>query len=152
MKKLLFLFSAFCFLFTASRAQGISDPTTWKYEVKKTSTGEYELIFHVTLKDGWHIFSQDPGDEFLIPPSFQFKNETKKITLIGKVEERGKLKTEKMEGIDDPIHYYEGKAAFVQKVKGHAGTRISGEHEYQVCNNNMCLPPKKKSFEFVLTN
>ena len=93
-------------------AQGIADPTTWSYEVKKKSAGEYDLIFHVELKDGFHIFSQKPGDEFLIPPSFKFKN-AGAIKKVGKMQEKGKMRTEKMEGIDNPIHFYEGKVDFI---------------------------------------
>jgi len=126
-----------------------SDPTTWSYEVKKTGANDYELVFHVTLTDGWHIFSQTPGDELLIPPSFTF-TENKSIRLVGKPEERGTLKTERMEGIDNPINYYEGTADFVQKVQVKGDAIISGEHEYQVCNDRMCLPPKTKNFEFVI--
>jgi hypothetical protein len=146
-----FLVFAFFSLWSAgfATAQAITDPTTWNYEVKKKGVNEYELIFHVTLKDGWHIFSQKPGDDFLIPPTFVFKNNGT-VKLAGKVSERGKLKTERMEGIDNPIHYYEGQADFVQVVKARPGARVSGEHEYQVCNNSMCLPPKKKTFEFVI--
>jgi thiol:disulfide interchange protein DsbD len=129
-----------------AHAQMTADPTTWTYEVKKTGVNEYDLIFHVQLKDGWHIFSQKPGDEFLIPPSFVFTD--KNIKLVGKVTEKGKLKTEKMEGLDNPVNYYEGAADFVQKVKARPGTTISGDHEYQVCNDRMCLPPKKKTFSF----
>jgi thiol:disulfide interchange protein DsbD len=125
----------------------VADPTTWSYEVQKVSAQEYKLIFHVSLKEGWHIFSQTPGDEFLIPPSFTFKKDSK-IKLIGKVSEQGKLKTEKMEGIDNPINYYEGKAAFVQKIQTSGKGKVTGELEYQVCNNSMCLPPKTKNFEF----
>jgi len=117
--------------------------------VKKKNAGEYDLVFHVVLSKGWHIFSQKPGDDFLIPPSFEFKN-TRKAKLVGKITEQGKLKTEKMEGIDNPIHYYEGTADFIQTVKAEKGAKISGQHEYQVCNSNMCLPPKKKEFEFII--
>lgn len=149
MKRFFLLLSAFFLLFASARAQGIADPTTWSYVVKKKAANEYELIFSVTLTDGWHIFSQKPGDDFLIPPSFTFKKNTA-IKLVGKVQEHGKLKTERMEGIDNPINYFEGKAEFVQVVKGRAGTKIVGEHEYQVCNDHMCLPPKTKDFEFIL--
>jgi thiol:disulfide interchange protein DsbD len=131
-----------------SFGQGLTDPTSWTYEVRKKASGEYELVFHVALKEGWHIFSQKPGDDFLIPPSFTFK--TSNIKMVGKVQEKGKMKTEKMEGIDNPINYYEKSADFVQVVKARAGSKVTGEHEYQVCNDMMCLPPKKKSFEFVL--
>ncbi len=128
--------------------QMIEDPTTWTYEVKKTGDQEYDLIFKVELKEGWHVFSQDPGDEFLIPPSFSF-NESN-LKKLGKVAEEGMLKTETIEGFDKPVRYFEGTARFIQKVKARAGSKIEGEHEYQVCNDRMCLPPKTKSFVFRL--
>lgn len=144
----LLAFGVLCFS-DAPKAQVLEDPTTWTYEVKKKNTNEYELIFHVVLKDGWHIFSQTPGDDFLIPPDFKFRD-TGAVKFVGKIAERGKLKTEKMEGIDNPIHYYEKKADFVQVVRARPGTKITGEHRYQVCNDRMCLPPKEKRFEFIV--
>jgi len=149
MKRLLVLAASFFIASFGAMAQGSVDPTTWTYEVKKKSVNEYELIFHVTLKEDWHIFSQKAGDDFLIPPSFSF-DKSGTVKLVGKIEERGRLKTEKMDGIDNPINFYEGRVDFVQVVKARPGTKIKGEHEYQVCNSRMCLPPKKKSFEFVV--
>jgi thiol:disulfide interchange protein DsbD len=131
-----------------SYAQG-NDPTTWTYETKKINTTEYQLIFHCVLKEGFHVFSQKPGDDFLIPPSFKFKKNPA-FKLTGAVVEQGKMKTEKMDGVDNPIHYYEGSVDFIQKVKITKPISISGEHEYQVCNDKMCLPPKKKNFVFEL--
>ncbi len=147
MKKVLFLFAALCFMYTGTQAQHIADPTDWKYEIRQKGADEYELIFRVELKDGWHIFSQNAGDDFLIPPSFNFE-ENNAVQLLGEVKEYGKLKTERMEGIDNPVNYYESKAEFVQVVKVRPGTAVGGEHEYQVCNDNMCLPPKTKTFKF----
>jgi len=149
MNKLLSFFAGMLFFVLPSAAQGIGDPTTWTYEVKKKHTNEYELIFHVSLRDGWHIFSQKAGDEFLIPPSFKF-DKTGTVKFVGAIQERGHLKTERMEGIDNPINFYERQVDYVQVVKARAGAKIKGEHEYQVCNSSMCLPPKKKNFEFVV--
>jgi len=151
MKKILYLLSFCTALFFSAVAQAVPDPTNWQYEVRKKADGEYELVFKVELTDGWHIFSQNPGDDFLIPTSFEFAKNND-VKLIGKVEERGKLKKERMDGIDNEVNYYEGKVEFIQVVRAKPGTRISGEHEYQVCNDRMCLPPKKKNFEFVLKN
>lgn len=123
------------------------DPTTWSYEAKKTGNNEYELIFHVVLKRGWHIFSQQPGDEFLIPPSFHFNN-AGNFKYAGKVREEGKLIGAKLDGIDKPVNYYEGQVDFVQKIQAKGSLKITGELEYQVCNESMCLPPKKIPFEF----
>ncbi len=145
--KCLLSLCAFLWIGFAAKAQLVADPTTWTYEAKKVSANEYELIFHVVLTDGWHIFSQQPGDEFLIPPSFTFKD---KVKQIGKVQENGKLMTEKMEGIDNLVRFYEHKVDFVQKVQVDGPGKITGEHEYQVCNDKMCLPPKTMSFVFEL--
>ena len=51
-----------------------------------------------------------------------------------------------MEGIDNPVTYLSGKVDYVQKVKVKRSGKDNGEHEYQVCNDKMCLPPKKKKF------
>lgn len=126
----------------------IVDPTTWTYEVQKASAGEYELVFHLQLDEGWHIWSMDPGgDGFQIPPSFSFdKNASAK--LLDKPVERGEKITATMDGVDGNVNYFSGKVDFVQKIRGTAGGSIAGTHEYQVCNDRMCLPPKTQKFRF----
>lgn len=126
------------------------DPTKWTYEVKKLDRNEYELIFRVELEKGWHIFSQDPGDEMLIPPTFTF-DENKRVKLTGMMEEKGKLTETEFEGFDNKLRYFEGEAEFIQKITYEGeSTTITGEHRYQICNDNMCLPPATKKFEFVM--
>lgn len=125
----------------------IGDPTTWTYEVKKKSGSEYEIIFHLDLKEGWHIWSTTPGgDGTLIAPSFTFdKND--KVSLKGKIKQVGKMTTTAMEGIDGKVNFFSGKIDYVQTVMVKGKTSIKGKHEYQVCNDQMCLPPKDKTFE-----
>ena len=127
------------------------DPTTWKYEVKKLDRNEYELIFHVELEKGWHIFSQNPGDSSLIAPSFTF-DENGSIRRLGALREKGKLIETTFEGFDSKLRYFEGKVEFIQKI-AYQGARavITGEHQYQICNDRMCLPPTSKKFEFLTT-
>jgi thiol:disulfide interchange protein DsbD len=148
MRTFIFLF-AVCLFATSLFAQDNNEPTTWSYEIQKQGSGVYDLVFHVVLKKGFHVFSQKPGDDFLIPPSFKF-DKNAKIALVGKILEKGNLKTEKMNGVDNPIRFYEDKVDFVQRIKAKFATTIKGEHEYQVCNDKMCFPPKKKNFEFVI--
>jgi hypothetical protein len=144
-----FLFAAIATLFVApSYAQMIEDPTTWKYEVKKKSATEYELVFHLDIKPGWHIWSMHPGgDGFQIAPTFTL-NKNSKVTPQGKTTEKGKAITTTMDGIDGKITYLSGKIDYTQLVKVTGATRITGKHEYQMCNDNMCLPPKEKEFAF----
>ena len=131
-----------------SFAQMTEDPTSWKYEVKKKSATEYQLIFHLTLKLGYHIWSLHPGgDGYEISPSYTF-NKNAAVTLTGPVTESGKATTTTMEGIDGKITYLNGKIDYVQNVTVKGPTKITGKHQYQICNDKMCLPPKDKDFSF----
>lgn len=134
-------------------AQLIKDPTTWSYEVKKKTGGQYDLVFHLKLAEGWHIWSQKPGgDGFQIPPTFAF-DKNSNVQLVGAAKESGKGKhTGMMDGVDGEVTYYEGAIDYVQTVKVTGKATIAGKHEYQVCNDQMCLPPKKKSFKFEVTD
>ncbi len=131
-----------------SFGQTIEDPTNWKYEVKKKSATEYQLVFHVTLKPKWHIWSVNPGgDGFEIPPSFAF-DKNSKVQLKGKVVERGKPVVTKMDGIDGKVTYYSDKVEYTQDITVTGNTKITGKHTYQVCSDKLCLPPKDKDFSF----
>lgn len=131
-----------------AQAQMIEDPTTWKYEVKKKSATEYQLIFHLNIKPGWHIWSVKPGgDGYQIAPSFTF-DKNGAYQLQGEVGEKGKATTTTMEGITGKVKYLSGKIDYIQNVKMTGSGKITGKHTYQVCNDKMCLPPKDKSFVF----
>ena len=124
----------------------VADPTTWSYEAKKMNADEYELTFKLKLEEGWHIWSLTPGgDGYEIIPSFKIEKGTTK----GALEENGHKTTAKMEGFDNAVTYLSGNVEYKQVVKA-KGDKITGEHEYQICNDKMCLPPKTKKFEVVL--
>lgn len=131
-------------------AQAMKDPTNWTFEAQKTGNNEYQLIFNLKLDKGFHIWSLKPGgDGFQVVPSFIFE-ENLNLVLVGKIEEQGKLITETMEGIEGKVNYYSNEVKYIQKIKAPAGTTIKGIHEYQVCNDMMCLPPTAKPFTFIL--
>ncbi len=130
------------------KAQMTEDPTTWKYELKKKSGNEYQLIFHMDIKPGWHIWSLHPGgDGYEIAPSFKI-DKNPNVKLKGTVTEKGKATTTSMDGIDGKVTYYSGKVDYIQEVVVTGKTKITGKHEYQVCNDRLCLPPKDKDFSF----
>jgi len=146
---LLAVFTLFSF---GLHAQITKDPTTWSYEVKKKTAGHYELIFHLKIKEGWHIYAFDPGgDGTLLPPEFNF-DKNADVVLKGKTKQQGKLITETLEGVDGPVHMYKNQVDYIQEITAKANTKITGKHEYQVCDDHMCLPPKKKSFSFEITD
>lgn len=137
----------FSLLATANAQQPvIADPTTWSYEAKKLNADEYELTFKLKLEEGWHIWSLTPGgDGYEIVPSFKVNMATPK----GKVTESGHAETVLMEGMDNKVTYLSGAIEYKQVVKT-KGDKLTGEHEYQVCNDKMCLPPKTLKFEVAL--
>ena len=146
--KLCLLFLPLLLKGNSSSAQMIEDPTTWKYEVKKISSTEYKLIFHLDLKTPWHIWSLKPGgDGYEIAPSFTF-DANKLVKMKGNTAEKGKKTTTKMDGIEGKVTYYTGKIDYEQDIIVTGKTKITGKHEYQVCNDKMCLPPKDKDFVF----
>jgi thiol:disulfide interchange protein len=149
----LFFFSAFALMLGfAASAQVIQDPTSWTYEAKKLKDSTYELIFRLKLEEGWHIWALEPGGDGLqFPPSFSFdKNE--RVQLKGKIKEQGKSVTGEMEGVDGIVTYFHGQVVYRQQAVVRGNTTIKGSHQYQVCTDMMCLPPKTKSFSIAITD
>ncbi|MBL7719207.1 MAG: hypothetical protein JNL72_10265 [Flavipsychrobacter sp.] len=129
--------------------QKIEDPAHWSYEAKKVNGDEYELTFKLKLDEGWHIWSLNPGgDGYEIVPSFTFD---KGVTVKSKLAEVGYAKTVEMDGVENKVTYLSGNVLYQQVVAVKGKGKVSGEHEYQVCNDNLCLPPKKVRFEIDLT-
>ena len=141
-----FLLIACLFSVTTVTAEIINDPAIWKFEVMKVSEKQYDLIFHVVVKDAWHVYALDPGgDGSFLPPTFDFTKSTN-YTLEGKVKEQGKMINETIKDIGT-VHYYT-EAKFIQRVKVNGNAIIKGKYSYMTCNEQTCLPPKTKPFSF----
>ena len=140
-------------LFTADVfAQIIKDPATWTFEVKKKSGNEYNVFFHVKLKEGWHIWSLKPGgDGMQVPPSFTY-DKNADVKTKGAVTESGKAITGPMDGVDGNVTYFLNKVDYKQAVTIAKNTKITGEYGYMVCDEHMCLPPKTKKFSIMVTD
>jgi thiol:disulfide interchange protein DsbD len=133
-----------------AKAQMIKDPTNWTYELKKKSATEYDLVFHVRIADGWHIWSLTPGgDGFQVVPSFRV-DRNPAVTVKGKPAEKGTPVTVTMDGIEGKVTYLSGAIDYTQTITVTGNTIVTGVHEYQVCNDQMCLPPKEKKFSFTI--
>lgn len=128
------------------QAQGMKDPSAWTFKVMPAKDA-YDLVLHVKLEPGWHVWSANPGgDGSLIGTSVSF--EPGKYTLEGPLHEMGKLVETAMDAIDGNVRYYSGEADFIQTVQAKSGETVKGTFTYQLCNDMMCLPPKTKPFEF----
>ncbi len=127
-------------------SQIISDPTTWTYELKEKGAGKYDVIFKLKLKEKWHIWSLNPGgDGMQIPPSFEFDKKPG-LKLVGGPKEAGKKHTGPMDGVDGIVTYFEGAVTYTQSIEATGPMTLTGKYTYQVCDDQMCLPPKTKKF------
>lgn len=127
------------------------DPVTWTYEAKKKADKTYDLVITATLPKPWHIYSQNTGDGGPIPTKITF-NANPLIVKNGKVVETGKLIKSFDENFKTNVLSYADRVVFTQaiKLKTAANTSVTGKVDYMVCNDEMCLPPTKKSFTIKL--
>ena len=127
-------------------AQMVKDGSKWTFEAKKKTGDQYELIVHLKLPKDWHIYAFKPGgDGSLYPPAITF-SKNGKVTLTGSVKEKGKLISENLEGIDGIVNMYKGTVDYIQLATITGNTTIKGSYSYQICNDQMCLPPATKPF------
>lgn len=134
------------------QAQGFKNPAKWTYEVKKKGEGKYDLIFHLKLDEHWHIWSLNPGgDGMEIPPTFKFKKNSN-YTLLGKIKEQGKMISGEREGVDGIVHEFHYNVDYIQSIEAKSNQKITGTHEYQVCDESICLPPKTVDFSFEIND
>jgi thiol:disulfide interchange protein len=134
------------------QAQGFKNPAKWTYEVKKKGETKYDLIFHLKLDEHWHIWSLNPGgDGMEIPPTFKFKKNSS-YTLLGKIKEQGNKISGEREGVDGIVHEFHDNVDYIQSIEVKSNQKITGTHEFQVCDESICLPPKTVDFSFEITD
>jgi len=145
MKKLFITLSlAIISLGLSAQASANASQIKWTVVAKKTGANTAEVYFKATLAPTWHIWSQDAGDDMLIPPTFTFKD--KDVVPNGKAREIGKKISKAEEGFKNKLNYYEGTVVFVQKVKFGKQKSITGSINYQICDPKRCLPPTDFDF------
>jgi thiol:disulfide interchange protein len=146
-----FFLVACCLLLSfTGHTQFVKDPTVWTFEAKKKQGNNYDLIFHVNVKDGWHVYSLDPGgDGTQPPPEFHLKP-APFYKLVGKMKESGKRVSEHIEELDITINYFT-KVDFIQSVEITGNGKITGKYSYMTCKES-CLPTKTKPFIFEIND
>lgn len=147
MKKLLPLV-AFLHFVTGAFAQS-EKQVKWKYEVKKIADKVYEVHWSASINNGFHMYSQNPGEGAKIAATnFSFvKNPL--LSLDGTVKETGNRIRKYEEVFRSDVRYFEKNAGFVQtiKLKGNLKTTLAGNVEFTVCNDRTCLPPSIFQFK-----
>ncbi|HPG11274.1 MAG TPA: protein-disulfide reductase DsbD family protein [Chitinophagaceae bacterium] len=128
------------------------NPVQWSFSAKKVGDKMYELHMTATIQKKWHLYSQtQPDDAIAIPTEFAF-NKNPLLDFEGAVKEVGKMEIYKDKTLDVTAHQYSNSVKFVQtvKLKANAKTNVTGNVEYQTCDDEKCLPPKKVNFTIAL--
>ncbi len=128
------------------------NPVTWTFSSKKIADKTYEIHMKAAIQSGWHLYSQNqPEDAIAIPTGFTLAPNPL-LTLDGKIKEVGKLEKFHDKKLDVSANQYSSTVDFVQvvKLKTNAKTSLTGNVEYQTCNDERCLPPKKVNFSIAI--
>jgi thiol:disulfide interchange protein DsbD len=105
--------------------------------------GEFKVAIEADINDTWHINSNKPKDEFLIPTAISIEDTTNfKLIKFAYPE----AQDYKLDFSETPISAWEGKVLFGALIKTSLEA-VPGDYElivdleYQACNNQSCLPP-----------
>ncbi|WP_133162454.1 hypothetical protein [Flavipsychrobacter stenotrophus] len=145
--KCLLLLVALMTGYTSVMAQTERYPAKWRYNLKRNTTGETDLIFHLELERGWHVRILDKGDTIFRSPEFSFtRNE--ELKLVGDMQQEGIREKVTIDSVKYDVYSY--KVLYKQQIEAKPDTKISGWYTYQVCNSEKCLAIKKEKFAFIM--
>ena len=151
MKKVLSLLGLALILVLNSQAQ-IADPVKWTFTHENLEGQDVELVFKATIDVPWHMYSAYLPEGGPIATKAWF-NESEDYSLVDGIVEVTKPRVKFDEGFKMDLGTISGKAELRQKVRlsGPGTHTITGEIEFQVCDDVTCLPPKYVEFAFNVT-
>jgi thiol:disulfide interchange protein DsbD len=146
MKKITLLLVAIVFTQLALLAQ--PNPVTINVKSQKTADKSFAVSVVATVQPGWHIYSQNQPDDAIAIPTVVTFNSNPLMSLKGKLNEVGKMQIVKDKTLGVSAYQYANEVSWVQNVelKAKVKTNLTGTIEYQVCDDEKCLPPKKVNF------
>ncbi|HWR35775.1 MAG TPA: protein-disulfide reductase DsbD domain-containing protein [Clostridia bacterium] len=111
--------------------------------VRAGSSSPAQLVFRVN--SGFHINSNKPNSELLIPTSLKLSPPTE-VMIAGVKYPAGEQLVFPFSP-DEKLSVYSGDFKVSALVRAARGTpvgtyRVHGELKYQACNNRQCFPPK----------
>ncbi|HZU25402.1 MAG TPA: protein-disulfide reductase DsbD domain-containing protein [Bryobacteraceae bacterium] len=132
-------------LVPAARAQGpnvLSIGEVPTLHLQRGQAAEQKLTLQ--LRPGFHVNSNKPNDEFLIPLKLTW---TPNSAVEAGAVQYPAPKLENSSFSDKPLSVYDGTFQIVTPVRAGAGAApgagvLNGKLRYQACNNRECLQPK----------
>lgn len=129
-------------------AQMLSSKDVLDISAELVNTDPVVIELKLDIKDGWHINSNNPLDEFLTPTVVTIKDSTlfSRITIEYPTPDILKLEFSET----DLSLFHEVAVVKVSLTPNENFNKknftIEGEVAYQPCNDQTCLFPTKKSF------
>ena len=116
------------------------NPVSWDYKVQENDEGTVYLVFHADIDPGWHLYAQHFPSGGPIRTTFNFDS-TKNFELVGETSEHPEPEEEYDETFGIHVKHFSKKATFKQPVKvlTDQAFEISGNIEYQVCQEEKCV-------------
>ncbi len=109
----------------------------------------FELSLELHILPGFHLNSDKPGDELLVPTSIELENkeafEIKEIVFPEPQVKKFKFATK-------PLSVYEGLVKVKLKIELKPAVKentieLAGKLRYQACNDEACLRPERLPFK-----
>lgn len=105
--------------------------------------GTAELSLKANLQSGFHVNSNMPGDDYLIPIKLTWNKEPLEAEQVN----YPKPQMEKLGFSPKPVSVYTGTFEIVTQFKAPATAApgmafMNGKLRYQACNNKECLAPR----------
>jgi len=110
--------------------------------------GSVQLALELSISENWHINSNEPLDDFLIPTEVTFS--TGEGVTTGRIY-YPEAEMYNFDFSDSPVAVYEDNAHIITSVsvdESFVGDSllVNGTLTYQACNNTSCLPPSDLEF------
>ena len=105
--------------------------------------GEADLKLKAEVRAGFHVNSNSPADEFLIPLKLTWPKEPVEAGQV--IYPKPQL--EKFAFSTNPVSVFTGNFEIVTRFKAPANAQpgpvpVTGKLRFQACNEKECLPPR----------
>jgi hypothetical protein len=112
-----------------------------RLSIKRGATAELSL--KANLQSGFHVNSNMPGDDYLIPIKLTWNKEPLEAEQVN----YPKPQMEKLAFSPNPVSVYTGTFEIVTRFKAPPNAApgmafMNGKLRYQACNNKECLAPR----------
>src|SRR3954447_21669250 len=105
--------------------------------VTERHASDVKGVVTATIESGWHINSNKPLDDFVIPTKLSFDG----TDLVSAEYPAHTVRSFTFSG-DQKLAVFEGTVQIPFTAQLKTGDTIHGKLHYQACNDNVCLPPR----------